>query len=300
MASRREFLRRCGGIGLSMLPVPLAGQPAGAPGFRLVDVTAAAGLQFRHNSGAYGGKLLPETLGAGCAFLDYDADGWQDILLVNGMDWPGHRRQRSNLSSLSEQSERHVHGRHARGRSGRRDVRDGSRCRRFQQRRLHRRAGDLRRAEPAVPQHGPGHVRRRHHSQRSWRTNGVQHVGDVDRRRSRRLPRSVRLQLCQVVRRARRLLQPRRQAEVVLHSGGVPRRDVLAVPQQGQRHVRGRHRDVRHLRLELEVAGGCAARSRPRWMAGHLRRQRHAAEQALSQSAERYVQGRRPRVRDCA
>ena len=68
-----------------------------APGFRLVDVTAASGLQFRHNSGAYGGKLLPETLGAGCAFLDYDGDGWQDILLINGMDWPGHKRERSTL-----------------------------------------------------------------------------------------------------------------------------------------------------------------------------------------------------------
>ena len=66
-------------------------------GFRLTDVTNAAGIQFRHNSGAYGGKLLPETLGAGCAFLDYDSDGWQDILLVNGMDWPGHKRQRSTL-----------------------------------------------------------------------------------------------------------------------------------------------------------------------------------------------------------
>jgi enediyne biosynthesis protein E4 len=65
--------------------------------FRLQDVTAAAGIQFQHNSGAYGGKLLPETLGSGCAFLDYDADGWQDILLVNGMDWPGHKRQRSTL-----------------------------------------------------------------------------------------------------------------------------------------------------------------------------------------------------------
>jgi len=70
---------------------------AGAPGFRLVDVTSAVGIQFRHNSGAYGGKLLPETLGPGCAFLDYDRDGWQDILLINGMDWPGHRRQRSTL-----------------------------------------------------------------------------------------------------------------------------------------------------------------------------------------------------------
>ena len=71
----------------------------GAPGapFKLVDVTKSAGLQFVHNSGAYGGKLLPETLGSGCAFLDYDADGWQDILLINGADWPGHRRERSTL-----------------------------------------------------------------------------------------------------------------------------------------------------------------------------------------------------------
>src|SRR5258708_16808143 len=43
-------------------------------------------------SGAYGGKLLPETLGSGCAFLDYDSDGWQDILFVNGRDWPGHKQ----------------------------------------------------------------------------------------------------------------------------------------------------------------------------------------------------------------
>ena len=62
-----------------------------------MDVTSTAGIHFEHNSGAYGGKLLPETLGSGCAFLDYDADGWQDILLVNSMDWPGHKRQRTTL-----------------------------------------------------------------------------------------------------------------------------------------------------------------------------------------------------------
>ncbi len=72
-------------------------ESTGALPFHLIDVTAAAGIQFQHNSGAYGGKLLPETLGSGCAFLDYDADGWQDILLINGMDWPGHKRQRSTL-----------------------------------------------------------------------------------------------------------------------------------------------------------------------------------------------------------
>jgi enediyne biosynthesis protein E4 len=65
--------------------------------FRLTDVSNSAGIHFRHHSGAFGGKLLPETLGSGCAFFDYDGDGWQDILLINGMDWPGHHTQRSTL-----------------------------------------------------------------------------------------------------------------------------------------------------------------------------------------------------------
>ncbi len=68
------------------------------PAFTLTDVTSAAGIRFRHNSGAYGKKFLPETLGAGCAFIDYDNDGWQDILLVNSMDWPGHHTHRSTLA----------------------------------------------------------------------------------------------------------------------------------------------------------------------------------------------------------
>ncbi len=76
---------------------PQSAPQSSNPGFRLVDVTARAGIQFQHNSGAFGGKFLPETLGSGCAFLDYDGDGWQDVLLVNGMDWPGHKRKRSAL-----------------------------------------------------------------------------------------------------------------------------------------------------------------------------------------------------------
>jgi enediyne biosynthesis protein E4 len=95
--NRRDFLTTLGALG-SMPALDAAARAAGdAPGFQLVDATAAAGLAFRHNSGAYGGKLLPETLGSGCAFLDYDADGWPDVLFVNGMDWPGHKRQRSTL-----------------------------------------------------------------------------------------------------------------------------------------------------------------------------------------------------------
>ena len=66
-------------------------------GFHFADVTKTAGIQFQHNSGAFGGKFLPETLGSGCAFLDYDRDGWQDILLINGCDWPGHRKGRTTL-----------------------------------------------------------------------------------------------------------------------------------------------------------------------------------------------------------
>ena len=65
--------------------------------FRLTEVTQPAGIDFVHNSGAFGGKYLPETLGPGCAFLDYDGDGWQDILLINGMDWPGHKQRRTTM-----------------------------------------------------------------------------------------------------------------------------------------------------------------------------------------------------------
>ena len=77
----------------------LTGQTGAAAnlGFRFTDVTGPAGIQFQHNGGAFGGKFLPETLGSGCAFLDYDRDGWQDILLINGADWPGHKRNRTTL-----------------------------------------------------------------------------------------------------------------------------------------------------------------------------------------------------------
>ena len=62
---------------------------------RFTDVTAQAGIHFRHNSGAFGKKYLPETMGSGVCVLDYDNDGWQDILFVNSMDWPEHATGKS-------------------------------------------------------------------------------------------------------------------------------------------------------------------------------------------------------------
>jgi enediyne biosynthesis protein E4 len=88
--NRRNFL--LGGIPL------LAADAKTDLGFHFTDVTAPAGIDFHHNSGAFGAKYLPETLGPGCAFIDYDADGWLDILLVNGTGWPGHNPRPSTLS----------------------------------------------------------------------------------------------------------------------------------------------------------------------------------------------------------
>src|SRR5438093_10318100 len=59
------------------------------------DVTQQAGIRFVHNNRAFGKKFLPETMGPGVAFIYYDNDGWPDIFLVNGMDWPGHVQKHS-------------------------------------------------------------------------------------------------------------------------------------------------------------------------------------------------------------
>jgi hypothetical protein len=90
LIARREFL--------ACAAAPLLGAAGDGPGFQLVDVTAGAGIQFRHHTGGFGKKYLPETMGPGCAFFDYDGDGWQDILLVNGADWPERQQRRSSVA----------------------------------------------------------------------------------------------------------------------------------------------------------------------------------------------------------
>jgi hypothetical protein len=69
-------------------PVAPSRTQAGIPTVRFTDVTAASGIRFVHNNGAYGEKLLPETMGGGVAFLDFDNDGQQDLLFINSSHWP--------------------------------------------------------------------------------------------------------------------------------------------------------------------------------------------------------------------
>jgi enediyne biosynthesis protein E4 len=55
---------------------------------KFTDITSQAGITFVHNNGAIGDKLLPETMGGGVAFFDFDSDGTQDLLFINSTYWP--------------------------------------------------------------------------------------------------------------------------------------------------------------------------------------------------------------------
>ena len=74
-------------LAAAVAPLPVASDETPRVQFR--RGTRHAGLDFRHTSGAFGKKYLPETMGSGCAFLDYDNDGWLDLFLVNSTRFPG-------------------------------------------------------------------------------------------------------------------------------------------------------------------------------------------------------------------
>ncbi|MGE5127889.1 MAG: CRTAC1 family protein [Betaproteobacteria bacterium] len=74
----------------ALVPRVASPQASGARAIQFADGAAAAGIRFRHNSGAFGKKYLPETMGSGLALFDYDNDGWLDVFFANGTSWPGH------------------------------------------------------------------------------------------------------------------------------------------------------------------------------------------------------------------
>ncbi|MFM1892216.1 MAG: hypothetical protein RLZ44_1293, partial [Pseudomonadota bacterium] len=84
-------------------PVLEAAAPAaaaGPPALPYTDITAAAGIDFVHVTGAYGDKLIPETMGSGLAFFDYDNDGDPDLYLVNSTYWPDKAEGRTTSGRL--------------------------------------------------------------------------------------------------------------------------------------------------------------------------------------------------------
>ena len=62
--------------------------PAEPVPITFAELPSEAGIRFTHFSGADGRFLMPESIGAGGAFLDYDRDGRLDVLFVNGANWP--------------------------------------------------------------------------------------------------------------------------------------------------------------------------------------------------------------------
>ena len=84
------WARRAPVISLPTLVDPMDVEVAPAsslPTVRFVDITAPSGVKFVHDNAAEGEKYLPETMGSGVAFLDYDGDGRQDLFFVNSSPW---------------------------------------------------------------------------------------------------------------------------------------------------------------------------------------------------------------------
>ena len=78
------------------IPINITSKPTQQPIAHFTDITEESGIYFKHINGVYGEKLLPETMGHGAAFFDYDNDNDQDLLLINGRYWAEYRPAEAN------------------------------------------------------------------------------------------------------------------------------------------------------------------------------------------------------------
>src|SRR5271165_1705409 len=99
---------------------PAAPEPAtvAAPAARFTDVTTASGIDFVHHNGAYGEKLLPETMGGGVAIIDVANDGRADLLFVDSGNWPWKAAQPRYPTLKLYRNDGHGHFRDATAGSG--------------------------------------------------------------------------------------------------------------------------------------------------------------------------------------
>ena len=79
---------------------PIAVLQPSIPTLPFTDITAASGVDFVHQNGAYGARMLPETMGGGVAFFDYNLDGFQDLLLIDSSLWPWQSSENNGQSRL--------------------------------------------------------------------------------------------------------------------------------------------------------------------------------------------------------
>ena len=220
------------------------------PGFHFTDVTAAAGIRFRHNSGAFGKKYLPETLGSGVAFLDFDNDGWQDLFYVNSMNWPGHPGQ-AVVSRRSIATTTTARSPTSRGRPAL-----PSRCTASASRpRISTTTATSTSTSRASGRTICSGIRRREIRRRDGqgrrRRPGVLHERGVVRLRSGRQARSLRGELRAMDDRDRPDVHARRAEQIVLHARVVQGPELDALSQPRRRHVRGRDPKSRALRSDV-------------------------------------------------
>ena len=98
--SRRRFLHTLSAVGLGQFFLPRLVRAEARPKPIFSDVTAEAGITWRHFNGFSPDRYLIETMGGGVGLFDFDDDGWLDIFLLNGGETPRGRSEKPLQNAL--------------------------------------------------------------------------------------------------------------------------------------------------------------------------------------------------------